>query len=76
VGAWLARDCVLTANHKYPLCLKKHNDTNAALTHLGLTMHNTFRQLTSNLDLKNSWGSYSPFGFTGGYYYSRVQYAF
>lgn len=30
----------------------------------------------SNSSFGDNWGSYSPFGFTGGYYYTRVQYAF
>jgi iron complex outermembrane receptor protein len=30
----------------------------------------------SNSSFGDNWGSYSPFGFTGGYYYTRLQYAF
>jgi TonB dependent receptor. len=30
----------------------------------------------SNSSFGDNWGSFSPFGFTGGYYYTRVQYAF
>ena len=42
---------------------------------------NLFDKYPDHIGVKNSsfgdnWGSYSPFGFTGGYYYSRVQYAF
>jgi len=29
-----------------------------------------------NSSFGDNWGSYSPFGFTGGYYYTRLQYAF
>lgn len=30
----------------------------------------------SNSSFGDNWGNYSPFGFTGGYYYTRLQYAF
>ena len=30
----------------------------------------------SNSSFGDNWGAYSPFGFTGGYYYTRLQYAF
>ncbi|MGF6488040.1 hypothetical protein [Pseudomonas frederiksbergensis] len=30
----------------------------------------------SNSSFGDNWGSYSPFGFTGDYYYTRLQYAF
>jgi iron complex outermembrane receptor protein len=42
---------------------------------------NLFDKYPDHIGVPNSsfgdgWGSYSPFGFTGGYYYTRLQYSF
>lgn len=48
---------------------------------VALGAQNLFDKYPDHIGVPNSsfgdnWGSFSPFGFTGGYYYTRLQYAF